>query len=329
MTTTSALLAAMRAEVQAGLAARPRIIPPKFFYDERGSELFEEITRLPEYYPTRVERDLLRSDVAAWLRSHVPRSLIELGAGSAEKTRILLEAMLESARTGPVVYAPVDVSAEFLHASAERLSAEYPRLTVTPIVADLTDPFPLPADLPGPLVVAFLGSTIGNFGRADAAALLAHAAGKLDADDRLLLGVDLRKDPALLHAAYNDAAGVTAQFNLNVLHVLNRELGADFDVDAFRHHAFYDEVNGRIEMHLIAERAHRVTIPGIEPIELDAGESILTEISRKYDRAEVEATLREAGLRIEEWFEGTPPYAVVAAHRPQVTGHRSPVTDPT
>jgi len=305
----------MRAEIRAGLAARPRTIPPKYFYDERGSELFEQITRLPEYYPTRVERGLLEGVVAAWLRDLAPQSLVELGAGNAEKTRILLEAMLESAEREPVVYAPVDVSAQFLRATAERLSNAYPGLSVQPIVADLTDDFTLPRQLPHPRVVAFLGSTIGNFGRVAAAHLLRHAASVMEEDGRLLLGVDLKKDPTTLHAAYNDAAGVTAEFNLNVLRVLNRELGADFDVDAFRHHAFYDEENGRIEMHLIAERAQTINVPGVGIIELAPGESILTEISRKYDRAEVQATLAEAGIRIAEWFEATPPYAVVVGER--------------
>ena len=308
-------LEAMRAEIRAGMESRPRIIPPKFFYDERGSELFEQITQVPEYYPTRTERGLLAGVVSDWLRKLGASSLVELGAGSAEKTRILLQAMLEAADDTRVVYAPVDVSEEFLHASAERLAADYPRLTVRPIVADLTEPFTLPRELPRPLVVAFLGSTIGNFSRVDAAALLERAAGVLEEGDRLLLGVDLRKDPALLNAAYNDAAGVTAAFNLNVLHVLNRELGADFDVDRFRHHAFYDEANGRVEMHLIATRAQRVTIPGVGTIDLAENESILTEISRKYDRAEVEATLLEAGLAIDQWFEAVPPYAVVVGKR--------------
>ena len=308
-------LEAMRAEIREGMQARPRIIPPKFFYDERGSELFEEITRLPEYYPTRVERGILAADVAAWLRDVRPSSLVELGAGNADKTRILLEAMLEAAQREPVVYAPVDVSAEFLRATAERLSTEYPALRVEPIVADLTEEFALPRELPHPRVVAFLGSTIGNFGRAAAARLLRQAAAVLDDDDRLLLGVDLRKEPALLRAAYNDAAGVTAEFNLNVLRVLNRELGADFDVAAFRHHAFYDEPNGRIEMHLVADRPQTISIPEVGTIQLAAGESILTEISRKYDRQEVEATLAEAGLEIERWFEAKPPYAVVVGRK--------------
>jgi L-histidine N-alpha-methyltransferase len=301
----------MRAEIRAGMAARPRTIPPKYFYDERGSELFEAITRLPEYYPTRVERGLLEGDVAAWLRDLAPQSFVELGAGSADKTRILLEAMLEAAEHEPVVYAPVDVSAAFLHAAAQRLDRRYTRLTVQPIVADLAGDFTLPPGLPGPRVVAFLGSTIGNFRRADAALLLRNAAAALAPADRLLLGVDLRKDPALLHAAYNDSAGVTAEFNRNVLRVLNRQLGSDFDVEAFDHRAFYDEAQGRVEMHLVARRAQRITIPEVGVVELGEGESILTEISRKYDRPEVEATLADAGLAIEEWFEGVPPYAVV------------------
>lgn len=306
----------MRAEIRAGMAARPRTIPPKYFYDERGSELFEEITRLPEYYPTRVERGLLAGEVAAWLRGLAPQSLVELGAGNAEKTRILLQAMLAAAQSDPVVYAPVDVSADFLHGTAQRLTTEYPGLRVVPVVADLTQDFALPRELPHARVVAFLGSTIGNFGRAAAARLLRHAASVMDEEDRLLLGVDLRKDPALLHAAYNDSAGVTAEFNRNVLRVLNRELGADFDPDAFRHHAIYDEANGRVEMHLVADTPQRITIPDVGIVELEAGESILTEISRKYDRAEVEATLAEAGLAIDDWFESVPPYAVVVGRKP-------------
>ncbi|HEX6588943.1 MAG TPA: L-histidine N(alpha)-methyltransferase [Longimicrobiales bacterium] len=305
-------LDAMRAEVRAGLEARPRIIPPKFFYDERGSELFEEITRLPEYYPTRTERGILQTQVADWMRSLAPRALIELGAGSGEKTRILLDAMLAATPSG-VTYVPVDVSAEFLRTAAERLSQDYPRLRVEPLVADLNDDFDVPATLPRPLVVAFLGSTIGNFGRVDAARLLGRAARAVGEHDRLLLGVDLRKDSALLHAAYNDRAGVTAEFNRNVLSVLNRQLGADFDVDAWRHDARYDERNGRIEMYLVSERPQRVSIPHVGTFDFDAGESILTEISRKYDRPEVEATLEDAGLKLESWFEAEPGYAVAAA----------------
>ena len=309
---TSDRLSAMRAEVRAGLDARPRIIPPKFFYDERGSELFEEITKLPEYYPTRTERGILETDVTSWIRTIAPRSLVELGAGSGEKTRILLEAML-AATPGGVTYLPVDVSADFLRASADRLSQEYPALDVVPLVADLNDDFAVPVDLPRPLVVAFLGSTIGNFGRGDAARLLVRAARALGPDDRLLLGVDLRKDSARLNAAYNDRSGITAEFNRNVLHVLNSRLGADFLPDEWRHDARYDQQNGRIEMYLVTDRPQRVTIPQVGTFDFEAGESILTEISRKYDRPEVEATLADANLSIHEWFEAPPGYAVVVA----------------
>ena len=300
----------MLAEVRAGLEARPRIIPPKFFYDERGSELFEEITRLPEYYPTRTERGILETRVSAWIAALGPRSLVELGAGSGEKTRILLDAMVAASPEG-VTYVPVDVSADFLRTSAERLSNAYPALRIAPVVADLNRNFDVPVETPRPLVVAFLGSTIGNFGRVDAARLLGRAARALGPGDRLLLGVDLQKDSTLLNAAYNDRAGVTAEFNLNVLRVLNRALGADFDVDAWRHDARYNKPEGRVEMYLVARRAQRVTIPEVGTFEFDPGESILTEISRKYDRPEVEATLADAGLVIEEWFESEPGYAVV------------------
>lgn len=306
-------LETMRAEVRDGMHARPRTIPPKFFYDELGSELFEAITAQPEYYPTRAERSILETAVADWIRALAPRALVELGAGSAEKTRILLDAMLEGAANGPgPVYAPVDVSADFLQATAERLSGAYPSLDVAPLVADLTDDFRIPDDLPRPLVVAFLGSTIGNFGRGDAATLLRRAAVALGPRDRLLLGLDLKKEAARLDAAYNDRAGVTAAFNLNVLRVLNRELGADFDQGSFNHHAFYDAANGRVEMHLVAMRPMRVRIPDVGTFDLDEGESILTEISRKYDRAEVDTTLAGAGLAVEHWFEPVPgEYAVV------------------
>ena len=307
-------LDAMRAEVRSGLQARPRILPPKFFYDERGSELFEEITRQPEYYPTRAERAILETHVADWIHRLAPRALIELGAGNADKTRTLLDAMVDAG--SGVVYAPVDVSADFLRASVERLSKSYPSLRIEPIVADLTDDFRIPAELPRPLVVAFLGSTIGNFARADAAALLRRCSATMRAEDRLLLGVDLKKRSARLNAAYNDAAGVTAAFNRNVLRVLNRELGADFEPDAFEHHAFYDPGHGRVEMHLVATLPMTVHIPDVGDFELDAGDSILTEISRKYDRAEVDATLDATGLVVEDWFEPEPGEYAVVVGRP-------------
>lgn len=290
----------MLREARAGLLDTPKHLPPKFFYDERGSELFERITRQPEYYPTRVERALLAAVVAPWLTSLAPRALVELGAGSAEKTRVLLDAMTRTERA--LVYAPLDVSAEFLEATAERLRARYPSLRVEPVVADLTQPIRVEWSLPRPLVVAFLGSTIGNFEQAQARQLIRSVRAGMAAGDRFLLGVDLKKDPGRIEAAYNDAAGVTAAFNLNVLRVLNRRLGADFDLDSFRHRAFYDPVSGRVEMHLVATRPIQVEVPGIGRIELAQDESIRTEISRKYDRDQVERTLESGDLELEHWF---------------------------
>jgi L-histidine N-alpha-methyltransferase len=294
----------MLAEVRAGLARAQKELPPKYFYDHRGSQLFEEITRLPEYYLTRAERALL----AAWaprlaerLRS---RTLVELGAGSADKTRLLIHALRAAGGEAGVTYVPIDVSAEFLAETAARLRAEYPGLRVTPAVSDISERLDLPRPLARPALFAFLGSTIGNFDRDGAVALLARVRAEMRgaAGDRLLMGVDLRKDVRVIEAAYNDARGVTAEFNRNMLRVLNRELGADFDPRLFAHRAFYAAGDHRIEMHLVAERAHEVTIPGIGAVPLDAGESIRTEISCKYDRASVATLLAAAGLALEQWI---------------------------
>ncbi|HEX3157827.1 MAG TPA: L-histidine N(alpha)-methyltransferase [Gemmatimonadaceae bacterium] len=291
--------AAMRAEVRAGLARRQKELPAKYFYDARGSALFERITQLPEYYLTRAERALLVRWAPAWMCRLRCRSLVELGAGSAIKTRVILDAM--QAAGGGRAYVPVDVSAEFLDASAAELRADYPGVRIAPVVADFTAGVPLPADLPGPVLVAFLGSTLGNFDDAGAVALLARVAQAMTAADHLLLGVDLEKDTATLEAAYNDVSGVTAEFNRNMLRVLNRELGADFDVAAFRHRAFFDRARHRIEMHLVADRAMSVRVPGVGDVRFAAGESVRTEISTKYDRARVSALLGAAGLAMDEW----------------------------
>ena len=307
-TAPGARLDRIREDVRSGLESEPRTLPPKYFYDAYGSELFERITELPEYYLTGAERALLENRVAPWLAEFAPRSLVELGAGSAAKTRVLLDAMPESG----AVYAPLDVSAEFLNDTAERLDSHYESLEVRPLVDDLAGDFEVPDDLPRPLVMAFLGSTIGNFEHDDAVALLAHAARVLDRDDRFLVGLDLRKDAARLEAAYNDSAGVTAEFNLNVLRVLNRELDADFELDAFAHRAHYDDELGRVEMHLIATRPALVTIPEVGEFAFQPGQSIRTEISRKHDRAEVDAMLTEAGLSLEHWFSDGD-YAVLVA----------------
>ncbi|HET7584684.1 MAG TPA: L-histidine N(alpha)-methyltransferase [Gemmatimonadaceae bacterium] len=288
-----------RAEVRAGLSRVQKEIPPTYFYDRRGSELFEEITKLPEYYLTRAERALLQRWVPQWIPELCPRTVVELGPGAGEKTRIILDAV--ASRVGRAVYVPVDVSAEFLADMAARLAAEYDDITVRPAVADMRSALPLPEPLPRPWLVAFLGSTIGNFDTPAATRLLARIRERMCPGDHLLMGVDLRKDPAVLHAAYNDARGVTAEFNRNALRVLNAMLGADFAPDRFVHRAVYVEPAHRIEMHLVSETPQRVTIPDIGTITLRAGESIRTEISCKYDEAEVRRLASAAGLQLARW----------------------------
>lgn len=282
-------------EIRAGMDRPQKELPPKFFYDERGSELFEAITRLPEYYLTRAEAALLALRMPQWMAAMRPASLVELGAGSAVKTRLVLDAM-----HGARVYVPVDVSADFLDATARRVRDANPGLEVRPVAADFTAGFSLPP-LPHPVLHALLGSTIGNFAPDDAVALVRATRQRMGQADRFLLGVDLRKDPARIEAAYNDAAGVTAEFNRNMLRVVNALSGADFDADAFEHRAFYDRAAHRIEMHLVPARAQTVTVPGAGRWTVAAGESIRTEISCKHDRASVDALFAAAGLRVERW----------------------------
>lgn len=286
-------------EVAEGLSRPVPEISPKYFYDERGSRLFEEITQLPEYYLTRTERALLQRWMPAWIGELAPRALLELGAGSAEKTRIVLDAI--AAASGAAVYLPVDVSAEFLDETAERIGAAYPTLDVVPVVADITDAFTLPVDLPRPTLHAFLGSTIGNFAPDEAVRLLRRVRERMGSGDRFLMGVDQRKDPATVEAAYNDARGVTAAFNRNMLRVVNALAGADFDADAWEHRAFYDRENHWIEMHLVASADQAVTLPGAGTFRFAAGESIRTEISAKHDRGSVDALFAAAGLAVERW----------------------------
>ncbi|HEU4588956.1 MAG TPA: L-histidine N(alpha)-methyltransferase [Gemmatimonadales bacterium] len=291
--------ARMLAEVSAGLAAPQKELPPKYFYDRRGSQLFEQITRLAEYYLTRTERALLD----AWMPVLIPqldtRALVELGAGNAEKTRIILDAMRATGRAE--LYVPIDVSAVFLRDTAAQLRHEYPGLQVTPVVADIAEELSVPAELPSPALLVFLGSTIGNFYPPAAIRLLARVRAALRPGDRFLMGADLRKDVAVLEAAYNDAQGVTAEFNRNMLLVLNRELGADFDVDAFEHRAFYEREAHRIEMHLVSRRPQCVRIPGVGAVHFDQGETLRTEISAKYDLESLTELFAAAGLVLEAW----------------------------
>jgi L-histidine N-alpha-methyltransferase len=286
-------------DVREGLTKSAKQLSPKYFYDERGSELFEEITQLPEYYLTRAERMLLERRISEIIAAVRPCSLVELGAGSATKTRIILDEMRSNGCAE--CYVPVDVSKEFLEAAAVQLRADYVDVQVMPLVSDITEPFALPP-VASPTLVAFLGSTIGNFQREEAVRLLSHIAGEMGPSDRFLLGADLIKDPAIINRAYNDSSGVTAAFNLNILERLNRELGANFPVGEYEHRAFYSSEHHRVEMHLIARTAHKVTIPEIGEISFEKGESIRTELSYKYDRPILEDMLSASGLSIEKWM---------------------------
>jgi L-histidine N-alpha-methyltransferase len=290
----------MRADIRDTLSRTPRELSPKYFYDERGSELFEEITRVPEYYLTRAEREILTTRARAIATTVQPATLVELGAGSALKTRIILDAM--GAREQAVTYVPLDVSAEFLEQTRRSLVVEYPKLRVEPVVADITATLGIPQSVTGPVLFAFLGSTIGNFDWPSAVGLLRRVRAHMKPNDRLLLGTDLRKDPAVLSAAYNDAAGVTAEFNKNILRVVNHALDANFNVDAFEHVAFYNVEAHRIEMHLRANGAQVICIPGVMELHLADGEMLRTELSHKYDRASVDALAGAARLSVVEWF---------------------------
>lgn len=300
-------------DVRLGLTQPQKELPPKYFYDHRGSMLFEEITRLPEYYLTRAERRLLERWMPELARALRPTTLVELGAGSGEKTRIVLQAMRNAGRGQ--TYVPVDVSAEFLDQSAQRLRDDLPWLVIEPLVADFTEWLP---DIPrhsGPALVAFLGSTIGNLEPPTALHLLRSVRHVLGEDDRFLLGADLHTKPVdRIERAYNDAAGVTAEFNRNMLHVLNRELGAGFRPEAFAHRAFWSWPHRRIEMHLVAREGMRVPIPGLGVIGLRDGESIRTEICCKYDRPQLEEMLALADMAVEHWWvDASDQYALVLA----------------
>jgi len=305
----------IRNDLREGFAEAQKRLPPKYFYDERGSHLFDEITRLPEYYLTRIERGLLRNVIPEIVGVYRPTTLSELGAGAASKTRIILDAMI-GAGCGQY-YHPIDLSAEFLTASARSLEAEYSGLCVEPVVADFTRWLPPPTATNGAVLHAFLGSTLGNLELGEAIALLSRVRTHLRGGDRFLLGVDLQKSVEVIEAAYNDSRGVTAEFNLNILRVMNRELGADFDLDAYRHHAFYDPMKTRVEMHLISERRQRVYVPKVGAYEIEEGESIRTEISRKYDRDQLETLLCAAGLELEGWWTDPDTYFALVLAAPR------------
>jgi dimethylhistidine N-methyltransferase len=303
----------LRTDVLAGLGGGgARTIPSKWFYDKRGSELFEEITRLPEYYPTRAEEEILAlraPEIAAVTRAAV---LVELGSGSSRKTRLLLDAL--GVRGSLRRYAPSDVSAAALNEAGEALCRDYPDLEVTAVVADLEHDLAIPEGQ-GPRLLAFLGSTIGNFDTAQRRTFHRRVSQALTTDDFVLLGADLVKDSATLIRAYADAAGVTAEFNKNVLNVLNRELAADFDLDAFDHVAVWDAAQERIEMRLRSLRPQMVTIADVGlSVDFARGEDLRTELSCKFRRAALTEELRDGGLRVLRWWtDAAGRFAVILA----------------
>ena len=293
------LLRRMAEDVRDGLGSDPKTLPPKYFYDARGSRLFEAITRLPEYYLTRAERSILERVAEPLLGALEARAIVEYGSGSAGKTEILLDALAELGRLEG--YGPIDVSAQPVREVAERLVERHPGLTIEGVVADFETDLDLPfPELPR--LVLFLGSTIGNFEQAEAIEFLERTSRRLRPRDGFLVGFDLVKDPSTLEAAYDDASGVTAEFNRNVLRVLNRHLEGDFPVEAFRHRAEWRPDEERIELRLVAERDMEVRLEVLEmAVRIAAGESILTELSHKYTRESAEALLDDGGFRLERW----------------------------
>jgi L-histidine Nalpha-methyltransferase len=297
-----------RAEVLRGLTGPRKAIAPKFLYDEHGSELFEQITKLPEYYLTRTEVGILERHAEEIVTNFGSgAALIEFGSGSSGKVRRLLEPLRPSA------YLPVDISREALAHAADAIRADYPWLNVVPICADYSQPFALPAQLARAArrVAFFPGSSIGNFEPHDAVRFLAHVARLVGSGGQLLIGIDLKKDVVVLERAYNDAQGVTAEFNLNVLNHLNEALGADFDLDAFSHRARYDARHGCIEIHLVSKANQTVTIGGRQ-IHFHDGEAIHTENSYKYDAAQFDGMANMAGFTLRQrWTDAKGWFAVI------------------
>lgn len=305
---------ALRAEAREGLSATPKWLSPKWFYDARGSELFEEITALPEYYPTRTERGLLTQYADEIAALTEPEILIELGSGSSEKTRLLLDSM--TARGTLRTYVPQDVSVTALEGAAQQVGAEFPGIDVLGVVSDFTGSLHhLPGG--GRRAVAFLGGTLGNLVPAERAEFLSGIAAVLAPGENLILGVGLVIDPAVLVPAYDDAAGVTAQFNLNVLAVLNKQLGANFPLEDFRHVALWDAENQWIEMRLEALRELSVHIDDLDlEITFAAGEQLRTEISAKFTEDGIAAELASAGFGVRKvWTDQDQRFALLCAQR--------------
>lgn len=288
-----------RQEILQGLASRPKQLSPKFFYDQRGSELFDQICELPEYYLTRTELGIMRDNLPDVAKRVGPEAaIIEFGAGSNLKVRQLLDHLIE-----PAAYVPVEISGEYLEEQAEDLAADYPDLSIKPVVADFTQPFDLPehSRMPRRNLVFFPGSTIGNFTRGQAHDLLSTMSAEAKPGGALLIGVDLRKDTSMIEAAYNDEQGVTAEFNRNVLRVLNNEHDATFEIDAFRHEAVFDDNEGRIEMRLVSTKPQTVSVAD-QDISFRRDEYIITEYSHKYSIEGFIALAKEAGFESEACY---------------------------
>jgi dimethylhistidine N-methyltransferase len=301
-------------EVRDGLSANPKRLPPKLFYDAEGSRLFEQITETPEYYPTRTERSILMQyapEIVAQAGANL--TLVELGAGSASKTRVLIEAILR--RQLRLAFYPVDVSSSALHEAVSNLNGDFHGLHVSPIVADYSQRLPLLQALPGRKLVLFIGSTIGNFEPEEARDFLRRLRRSLSPGDALLLGFDMRKHPATLHAAYNDQQGVTADFNKNVLARINRELGGRFDLSSFAHVAFWNDKKSRIEMHLESMTEQTVWVQDLDrDFYFSLGERLHTENSYKFSATTIAGLLRRTGLHFEKtWMDPKEWFSVVLA----------------
>lgn len=282
-----------------GLSKQQKELPSKYFYDQKGSELFEQICNVTEYYPTDCEIEIMESyaeEMSVVIGSDA--QLIELGSGSSRKIRLLLNHL-----KNPAMYVPVDISTEFLNQTADVLRQDYPDLIIKPVAVDYTEPFDIPsADNIKKRVVYFPGSTIGNFTREKAKNFLDDLASSLTAGDGLLIGVDLKKDQTVLEAAYNDSKGVTAAFNKNLLKRINRELDSNFDLDAFEHHAFYNSDKGRVEMHLVSQKAQTVSIVD-KSFEFSKGETIHTENSNKYTLQEFRELASDSFISQKTWTD--------------------------
>ena len=296
------MLETLRRDAREGLVQAPRSLPPKYFYDETGSRLFNEICKTRDYYVTRTERELLEQHADEIIAMTGPRTCVELGAGTAVKTEILLSRL--TARRDTATYVTIDVCEEVLLESARRLIRDFPGLAIESLAGEYLAGIDALREPEKPVLYIFLGSSLGNFSEPDSIELLSRVVRRMAPGDSFLLGLDRVKDKDVLERAYNDERGVTAQFNLNVLNVLNAQLGADFRLQAFSHRAVYREAMEQIEMHLVARTSQVIALPGIdEMIRLHAGEHILTEISRKYTRSSIQRLLSGSGLCEQAHFE--------------------------